>query len=38
MINVAKALKIDKPSSEEIDEVLKDLDKNEDGKLSQEEF
>lgn len=26
MVNVAKALKIDKPSPEEIDEVLKDLD------------
>jgi rRNA maturation endonuclease Nob1 len=38
MVDVAKSLKIDKPSQEEIDEVFKDLDKDNDDKLSGNEF
>ncbi|KAM3139807.1 hypothetical protein pb186bvf_008049 [Paramecium bursaria] len=38
MNNSAFMLKIDRPSTEEVDEVLKDLDKNQDGKLSLDEF
>jgi hypothetical protein len=38
MFIVAKTLKIDKPTSEEIDGVFSDLDLNKDEKLSLEEF
>lgn len=38
MNNVAKDLGVEAPSSEEVDEVLKELDENGDGKLSIDEF
>jgi calmodulin len=38
MNNVAQDLGVDPPSSEEVDEVLKELDENGDGKLSIDEF
>lgn len=38
MENVAKDIGVDKPSKEEVDEVLAELDENGDGKLSIEEF
>ncbi|CAK82936.1 unnamed protein product (macronuclear) [Paramecium tetraurelia] len=38
MNNVAADLGVEPPTSEEIDEVLKELDENGDGKLSIDEF
>jgi calmodulin len=38
MINVAQDLGVEVPTSEEVDEVLKELDKNGDGKLSIDEI
>ena len=38
MTNVANDIGVDKPSKEEVDEVLKELDTNNDGKLSMDEF
>ncbi|EGR31585.1 hypothetical protein IMG5_106370 [Ichthyophthirius multifiliis] len=38
MINVASDIGVEKPTKEEVDEVLKELDENGDGKLSMEEF
>ncbi|KAL4445937.1 hypothetical protein ABPG74_010929 [Tetrahymena malaccensis] len=38
MINVAIDIGVEKPSKEEVEEVLKELDEDGDGKLSQEEF
>ncbi|CAK60628.1 unnamed protein product (macronuclear) [Paramecium tetraurelia] len=36
--NCADTLKIERPSSEEMDEILKELDENSDGKVSENEF
>lgn len=36
--NCADTLKIERPSSEEMDEILKELDENLDGKVSENEF
>lgn len=38
MINVAVDIGVEKPTKEEVEEVLKELDENGDGKLSQQEF
>lgn len=38
MTNVAKDIGVDTPSKDEVDEVLKELDENQDGKLSIDEF
>ena len=38
MKNVAKDIGVDEPTKEEVDEVLKELDENNDGRLSQSEF
>lgn len=38
MENVAKDIGVDKPTKEEVDEVLTELDENGDGKLSIDEF
>jgi calmodulin len=38
MINVAGDIGVEKPTKEEVDEVLKELDENGDGRLSMEEF
>lgn len=38
MSKAADALKISKPTNDEIDEVVKDLNKNKDGRLSVDEF
>jgi len=38
MINVAVDIGVEKPSKDEVEEVLKELDENGDGKLSQQEF
>jgi len=38
MKNVAKDLGVDPPTKDEVDEVLKELDENDDGKLSMDEF
>ncbi|EWS73301.1 EF-hand protein (macronuclear) [Tetrahymena thermophila SB210] len=38
MINVAIDIGVEIPSKEEVEEVLKELDEDGDGKLSQEEF
>ncbi|EGR34611.1 hypothetical protein IMG5_005660 [Ichthyophthirius multifiliis] len=38
MINVASDIGVDKPTKDDVDEVLKELDENGDGKLSMEEF
>ena len=38
MENVAKDIGVDKPTKDEVDEVLAELDENGDGKLSIEEF
>ncbi|CAD8046277.1 unnamed protein product [Paramecium sonneborni] len=36
--NCADILKIDRPSSEEMDEILKEFDDNGDGRVSENEF
>ena len=38
MESVAAEINVDKPTEEDVDNVLKDLDKNGDGKLSLDEF
>ena len=38
MENVAKDINVDAPKPEEVDEVLKELDENNDGRLSLDEF
>lgn len=38
MINVATDIGVEKPTKDEVDEVLKELDANGDGRLSLEEF
>lgn len=38
MINVAIDIGVEKPTKDEVEEVLKELDENGDGKLSQDEF
>ena len=38
MESVASEIGVDKPTDEDVENVLKDLDKNNDGKLSLEEF
>lgn len=38
MENVAKDIGVDKPTKDEVDEVLDELDENKDGKLSIDEF
>ena len=38
MESVAAEINFEKPTEEDVDNVLKDLDKNGDGKLSLEEF
>jgi len=38
MNNVAVDIGVEKPTREEVEEVLKELDENGDGKLSLEEF
>ena len=38
MESVASEINVDKPTEEDVENVLKDLDKNGDGKLSLEEF
>lgn len=36
--NCADVLKIDRPSSEEMEEIVRELDDNSDGKVSENEF
>ena len=38
MMNVASDIGVDKPSDEEVDDVLKELDEDDDGQISVEEF
>ena len=38
MKNVAKDIGVEDPKKEEVDEVLKELDENGDGKLSLDEY
>jgi len=38
MVNVAVDIGVEKPTREEVDEVLKELDENGDGRLSIDEF
>ena len=38
MKNVAKDIGVDEPTKDEVDEVLKELDENNDGRLSMDEF
>jgi calmodulin len=38
MINVALDIGVEKPTKDEVEEVLKELDVNNDGKLSLDEF
>eukprot|EP01016_Furgasonia_blochmanni_P016170 TRINITY_DN1920_c0_g1_i1.p1 TRINITY_DN1920_c0_g1~~TRINITY_DN1920_c0_g1_i1.p1 ORF type:complete len:163 (+),score=26.38 TRINITY_DN1920_c0_g1_i1:171-659(+) len=38
MLNVAKDIGVDNPSKDEVDEVLKEIDANSDGKISITEF
>ena len=38
MINVAKDIGVEPPSKDEVEEVMKELDENNDGKLSIDEF
>ena len=37
-MNVASDIGVDKPSDEEVDDVLKELDEDDDGQISVEEF
>lgn len=38
MVNVATDIGVEKPTKDEVEEVLKELDENGDGRLSMDEF